>query len=270
MHHAKISSHLVNLKRSELTVMCSILPSFLFFVTFASGTDTFVSHMSHGWLFWMLAVLCALLIFRVSDIGTTSSLFWWLIKQFINSHRLEIPHFPDANLWLWARQKTVCLIQGSRDFPCGHGDDAKACVIKTDAQSDCSWWSPPTADPAQDSLSQADVANLPVFFLGGFSSRRYQMTWETVDVRWSFALKSGYYHCIAPCFVLFFCHASCLCAWHCVFAFDYPNPKPFWSPPLSTLFGQSLTCTVVFLLYIEGLEWQKNAAGITTVWASDV
>lgn len=83
----------------------------------------------------------------------------------------------------------VCLIQGRRDFPCGHGNDATACVIKTAAQSDYSWWSPPTADPAQDSLSQTDVTswdkktNLPVSFLGGFSSRRYQMIRETVEVR---------------------------------------------------------------------------------------
>lgn len=160
MHHIFISSHLVNLKRSELTIMCSIqLPSFLF-CHFCFRYRHF-SHMSHGRLFWVLAVLCASLIFRVSYNKTTSSLSWWLMKQFlfINSCRLEIPHFFSVNLWLWARQKMVCLIQGRRDFPCGHGNDARACVIKTAAQSDYSWWSPPTADPAQDSLSQADVTS---------------------------------------------------------------------------------------------------------------
>lgn len=132
-----------------------------FFATFASGTGTLVSHISHGWLFWVSAVLCASLIFCVSYDKTTSSLSWWLMKSFlfINSRRLEIPHFFSVNLWLWARQKRVCLIQGRRDFPCGHGNDERPCVMKTAAQSDYSWWSPPTADAAQDSLSQADVTS---------------------------------------------------------------------------------------------------------------
>lgn len=51
-----------------------------FFATFASGTATLVCHMSHGWLFWVLAVLCPSLIFCVSFKKTTSSLFQRLMK----------------------------------------------------------------------------------------------------------------------------------------------------------------------------------------------
>lgn len=175
----------------------------------------------------------------------------------MDSRRLEIPHLFSVNLWLWARQKMVCLIQGRRDFPRGHGNDERACVITTAAESEYSWWSPPTADSAQDSLSQADVTSwdrkqiFPSLSSEGFPHDAFK--WSETASKWDGVLHRGLDIIIAQ-LPVFLCHASCLCAWHCVFVFYYQNPKQLGSPPLLTVFGLESNLR----RHVSALRWRTK------------
>lgn len=230
-----------------------------FFATFASGTATLVRHMSHGWLFWVLAVLCASLIFCVSFKKTTSSLFQRLMKYFlsIDSRRLEIPHLFSVNLWLWARQKMVCLIQGRRDFPRGHGNDER---VLRDNDGSRVWlqlvkptnsWSCSGQSVSGGCYFMRQKTNIPVSF-----SRRVFLATLSSDPRERRSEKEfcieGWTSSLLP---VFFCHAtSCLCMWHCVFVFYYQNAKQLGAPPLLTVFGsESNLCRRV-----SALRWRTK------------